>query len=128
MEESYPSNSPCIIIYRNSEATFKVDIITKPQEFVPVFDIKGVPEKITSGVTVDLSSCDIIPSNSTVKAIEWSIISGDAFVNGDSLTITGTTNVVLQGLAPRGTDEETDFIKQFNIEIVLVDRKKLFPF
>ena len=118
METQYPSNSPCIIVYRSEHASFNIKIITTPVEFVPVTDITGVPETLTAGVTADLSSCNIIPSNSTIKGIEWNVIEGNATVTGDTLTILGMGNIVLESVVPNGIDKNNDFTKRFNINVI----------
>ena len=118
MDIPYPSNSPCIIVYRSSDARYNIKIVTKHEEFVPVENILNVPETITSGVTVDLSPCSVFPSNSTSQGIMWKVISGDAVVDGDFLTILGKGNVVLQGAVSGGaTEDGDDFVKDFNITI-----------
>ena len=35
MEEAYPANSPCILVYRSDSATFSVDETNTPRPFVP---------------------------------------------------------------------------------------------
>ena len=118
MDVPYPSNSPCIIVYRSAQASYHLTPVTKPVEYKAVSDIIGVPESLTSGVTVDLSPCTVVPADATVQGIQWKIISGNATVDGDSLTVNGLGTIVIQATSPGGlTEEGEDFVKNFTIEV-----------
>lgn len=118
MTTPYPSNSPCMIVYRSPEATFHLNVVVKPPEYVAVTDITEVPTELTAGTTIDLSPCYVLPTDATVQGISWMVMSGPATIDGDSLTTTGTGNVVLKATVPGGlTEEGEDFTKSFTIPV-----------
>lgn len=115
METPYPSNSPCVVVYRNKDAHFHVKVVTKAKDFVPVTDIINTPSNFISGKTIDLSSCSVYPSSATYQVISWSVLSGDATINGDSITINSSGDITLKATVYSGSSEDgTDFVKEFH--------------
>jgi len=118
MTQPYPSNSPCMIVYRSPEASFHLEVVVIPPEYVPVTDITEVPESLVAGTSVDLSPCCVAPTDATVQGISWMVMSGPAKVEGDTLTTTGQGTVVLKATVAGGkTEEGEDFTKTFNIPV-----------
>ena len=118
MDQSYPSNSPAIILYKSKDAHFSV-IPDETKIIRAVKDIKNVPTTIVSGVNVDLSSVTIEPYNATKQSIEWSIVSGNAIVTGDKLVANSDGLIKLKATIRGGADETEaatkDFVKEFSI-------------
>lgn len=115
MDTPYPSNSPCVIVYRSPDAWFRVKVVTEEPKFVPVTNIRNVPSTITAGVGVDLSSAVVEPPAASRQGIIWDIVSGPATVNGDSLLATAQGNIVLKATIELGTSDTEDYTQDFNI-------------
>ena len=118
MDTPYPSNSPCIVLYRSEDAMFKLQFRTTPKEFVPVTNITGVPTSLYSGETINLSFCKVLPQNATMQGIAWNIVSGNAIVDSDVLVINKSgEDVVLQATIINGSGDNKNFTKQFRITV-----------
>lgn len=115
MDTPYPSNSPCVMIYRSSDAWFNVKVVTGDGKFVPVTNIRSVPSVVAAGIPVDLSATTVEPSNASKQGITWSIVSGKATVQGDSLLATDQGSFVLKANIEGGGAEEADYTQTFNI-------------
>lgn len=115
MDTPYPSNSPCVIVYRSPDAWFRVKVITEEPKFVPVSNIRNVPSTITAGVGVDLSSAVVEPPAASRQGIIWDIVSGPATVNGDSLLATAQGNIVMRATIELGKSDTEDYTQDFNI-------------
>lgn len=115
MDTAYPSNSPCVIVYRSPDAWFRVKVITEEPKFVPVSNIRNVPSTITAGVGVDLSPAVVEPPAASRQGIIWDVVSGPATVNGDSLLATAQGNIVLKATIELGVSDTEDYTQNFNI-------------
>lgn len=118
MDTYYPSNSPCILIYRSADASFNIKVGTGEEKFIPVTDIKGVPERIATGVTTDLSSVSVYPYNATMQRIDWTVVSGPGSIEGDQLTTTSNGTVVLKATVTGAKADGSDFTKSFSLSVI----------
>ena len=97
MATAYPSNSPCIVVYRSEHAKYNIKIVYREDRFIPVENIINVPETLIAGVATDISSCTVYPNNASLQGIEWRIVSGNATIIGDVLTILDNNDIIIEG-------------------------------
>lgn len=113
--KTYPSNSPCLVVYMNQNASITI-VPDETVVWVNVQDIIDVPKSVVSGVPYDLSIAGVMPFKATKQAISWSIVSGSAVVDGDMLTATKGGTIKLRGTVFGGLENgQTDFNKDFTI-------------
>jgi len=84
--------------------------------FVPVTNITGVPTTATVGTALTLTST-VVPSDATNQTIAWSVSSGSATVSGSTLNATSAGQVTVRATITNGTDQGTDYTKDFNITV-----------
>ena len=119
MDEKYPANSPCILVYRSAEANVNILADADPSDFVPVRGIMMAPAKIVTGVPCNLSSCEIDPYYATNKGIRWTVLSGDATVDGDEITANKGGTITLKAEVAGGLDNgERPYETEITIEAV----------
>lgn len=128
---SYPSNSPCILLYRDKNANISLEEIDDDHEFHPVSIIYDLPKEMISGQTIDLSSVKVEPFNATKQFIDWSVVKGPGeiidktlihAINEGEITLRATIENALEG-----TDDVNDFVHTFTItshknEIVILSQ------
>lgn len=118
MDTAYPSNSPCIIVYRSANAYMKIepDIVNA---YVPVTNISNVVSSIISGIEYDLSKAMITPVNASKQTIDWTLLSGNANLVGDKLTATEGGTLTIRAIVYGGgnVSGSADYIKDFTINV-----------
>lgn len=119
MDQRYPSNSPCVIVYRSADAYYEAvpsnDPALEGLSFIPVTDVSGVPTSIIAGTQPDLSIVKITPGNASVLDITWQVVSGPATVSGNRLISTGAGTISLKAIILAGGTDRRDFTKTFTI-------------
>ena len=119
MDIPYPSNSPCIIVYRSADASYEAVPSNDPTlegfVFIPVTDITRVPESIVAGTEKDLSIVNIEPADATILDITWSVISGPGIVTNNQLSSTGSGSITLEARVVKGGENREDFVRRFMI-------------
>ncbi|MCM1215365.1 MAG: Ig-like domain-containing protein [Lachnospiraceae bacterium] len=118
MDEPYPSNSPCVLVYRSANASWNVDVDHSEDEFLPVMDILNIPTEVLTGRIINLSAVIFSPINCTQQGIVWEVISGDATINNNKLIANSGDSIVLQATVIDGSGKGQNFVKQFNITVV----------
>lgn len=117
LDTPYPSNSPCILVYRSKDAKYSVTIKDIAAKFIPVTDITNIPTEMMSGVPIDLSGAEIKPFDSSKREIVWSVVSGSAKFTGNTLLSNGAGNVQIKATIVGGiNDGKNDYVKTFNIK------------
>lgn len=119
MDEWYPSNSPCILVYRSEDASINIEEVDDDNTFHPVNTIIDVPNKMISGQLLDLNIAKVTPWNATNKNINWAVIDGPGrienmhylyAISGGEITIRATIENSLEG-----EDDVNDFVQSFII-------------
>jgi endo-1,4-beta-xylanase len=82
--------------------------------FAAVTDISGLPAAVLVGTPVTLSGT-VEPSGASYQHINWTVQSGPAAVNGNTLTASAAGTVILRARIPNGAALGTDFTKDFTI-------------
>ena len=121
MDEWYPSNSPCILVYRSKDASINIKEIDDDHEFYPVNTIIDVPNKMISGQTLDLNIAKVTPWNATNKNIDWAVVEGPGRIEERHyLYATGSGKIVLRATIENsleGNDDVNDFVQSFDINV-----------
>lgn len=115
MGTSYPSNSPCILLYGSSTAYYEATAVNKRSEFVAVSDVYGIPTVACVTDEIDLGMANILPYNASNTNIVWTVVSGSGSINGSKLTVTGTGNIVIKATIANGISSGNPFTKNFTI-------------
>lgn len=118
MNKSYPSNSPCIILYTSADAYYRAEPTNVVRPFIPVTDVIGIPLTGINTIPIDLTCSEIKPYNSTERTVIFTIENDiDASINNGILVsnVSGTVNLKVTVLNGKGSG--VDFIKRFNINI-----------
>ena len=122
MDTAYPSNSPCILIYRSKDASIQIEAIDDDLEFHPVSDLIDIPTSMISGQTLDLNCVKVMPWNASKKEINWSVITGNGEIRNKHYLYSGSGGkVTLRATienSMNGEDHENDFYKTFDIEVI----------
>lgn len=84
--------------------------------YKPLTEITGIPSSIQNGVAVTLTP-GFIPSDASYRSVVWGVKSGSATVNGNSITPTAPSTLVLTATVANGTEYGTDFTKDFTITV-----------
>jgi endo-1,4-beta-xylanase len=82
--------------------------------FIPVTSISGVPTSGTVGTALILSGT-VNPNNATNQTIIWSVKSGSATINGNSLTASTSGEVVVTATITNGSTASSNFTQDLNI-------------
>ena len=115
MDTPYPSNSPCILVYRSESAYYRVTPINNSDVFIPIASISGIPSSIIAGNELNLGIAQIDPFDATELDINWRLISGPAILSNDKLTATGPGVIKLKALVPGGGNNRSDYSTEFSI-------------
>ncbi len=118
MDEPYPSNSPCVLVYRSQNAHFNVDVDHTEDQFVPVMDILNIPNEVLTGRIINLSAAEFSPINCSQQGIVWEVVSGDAIVSNSKLLANSGGTIVLKATVINGLGDGNNFEKQFSITVV----------
>ena len=84
--------------------------------FTPLTNIDGIPASIQNGVAVTLTP-GFTPSDASYRDVVWSVKSGSATVNGNSVTPTAPCTLVLTATVANGTAYGTNYTKDFTITV-----------
>lgn len=115
MDKSYPSNSPCLLVYRSAGAVVNIKA-EYDDVFIPVDDIENVPTEMTVGDSFDLINASIKPLNASVQTINWRIISGYATIKGTVLAPTAAGNFMFTATVKNGKGDMVDYTKSFTVK------------
>ncbi|MDE7346542.1 MAG: Ig-like domain-containing protein, partial [Muribaculaceae bacterium] len=119
MDKYYPSNSPCVLVYRSAEAKVNIKVAEEESDFIPVKDVYGYPKQLITGIPVNLSDTITDPFMATNKGIRWSVKSGPATINGDEVTANAGGNIILTAKVIGGLDGGTkDYLKDVTIPVI----------
>ncbi|MCM1233302.1 MAG: Ig-like domain-containing protein, partial [Ruminococcus flavefaciens] len=118
MEEAYPSNSPCILVYRSAGAWWNVDVDHSEDEFLPVMDILNIPTEVLTGRIVNLGVAVFSPINCTQQGIVWSVDEGDAIITNNKLIANKAGTITITATVINGSGEGINFEKHFIINVV----------
>lgn len=117
MDSSYPSNSPCLLVYRSKDAN--VNIKAEYDDiFIPVDNIKDVPTEISVGDSFDLINASVEPLNASVQTIVWRVVSGYATLTGTLLTPSAAGTITLTATIKNGKGDMVDYSKSFTIKAI----------
>jgi hypothetical protein len=100
-------------------------IISAPNTFVPVSEIRGVPDGGFVGSEVDLSGVEVAPGAASNKAIVWAVKSAgatgvsDADVADGKFTPAGAGALTLLATIVNGNSPVTDYTEEFVVIISL---------
>lgn len=114
MTEEYPSNSPCLLIYKSEEA-FISFMPSDRKEFIPINDIDGIPDNAIAGDEIDLLSINVTPINASIQTIVWEVVSGNATINKNRLKFNDIGDVNIKATVTNGGEEHSEFTKTFDI-------------
>jgi len=84
--------------------------------FISVENISGVIASATFGEVIFLSA-KIEPANATNKAITWSIVSGDAIIDGSNITFNDKGQVKIRATVKNGIAHNVDYTQDFDIVV-----------
>jgi endo-1,4-beta-xylanase len=104
----------------NKEFTITISI---PGEFVPVMEIRGVPDSGFVGDEVDLSAAKVTPSAADNKAIVWTVKNAGATGVSDTdvaegkFTPAATGTLTLLATIVNGSSPDTNYTQEFTIII-----------
>ena len=128
MDKSYPSNSPCIILYTSPDAYYRAEPTNANRPFVPVTDVIGIPTNGINTIPLDLTCAEIKPYNSTERNIIFTIENNiDAEIHNGILlsNVSGTINLKITVINGKGSN--VDFVKRINIPIeknvIMIDKQ-----
>ena len=85
---------------------------------IPVSDISGIPNSAAVGETITLSPI-ITPSNATNKNINWSVVNGNATINGNNFTPNAVGTVRIMATIANGIAQGNNFTKTFDISATI---------
>lgn len=121
MDNFYPSNSPCILVYLSENASIGIEEIDDDNEFHPVTNIIDVPTKAIAGEVVDLNTAKVLPWNASIQKIDWTIVSGTGVIKDNHYLVTSKQGTItIRGTIENGMegdDATNDFVKTFNIAV-----------
>ena len=119
MNEMYPANSPCILVYRSESANIDIKTTDDDNDFHPVTNIIDVPNKCLSGDIIDLNIAKVLPWNASNQKIDWSVISGNATIRDQHLLVINNKGTIqIRGTIENGlegSDDSNDYVKTFKI-------------
>ena len=120
MDNFYPSNSPCILVYLSENASIGIEEIDD-NEFHPVTNIIDVPTKAIAGEVVDLNTAKVLPWNASIQKIDWTIVSGTGMIRDKHYLVTSKQGTItIRGTIENGMegdDATNDFVKTFNVTV-----------
>ena len=118
MDEYYPSNSPCVLVYRHKDASITIKPADDDTNFYPIADIIDVPSKGISGTTLDLNECHVMPFNASSQKIDWSIVDGPGeIINKHYLFLKQGGVVNIRATVENGSGDGVPFIKTFSVNV-----------
>ena len=83
--------------------------------FVEVSDISGIPTSTTYNQTITLNGI-VLPQTATNKTIVYSVVSGNATINGHNITFTAVGEVTIRATIADGK-KTVDYTKDFTITV-----------
>jgi hypothetical protein len=84
--------------------------------FIAVENISGVVASAASGGSKSLSAI-VKPANATNKAIIWSVVSGNATIDGSNITFNAEGQVKIRATIVNGVAHNVDYTQDFDIEV-----------
>lgn len=117
MDTSYPSNSPCLLLYRSADAKYVITPTNAPVTYISVTDIVGLPTEGIDTIPINLTCAEIKPYNATEKDITWSIVSGNGSIVNGIYTPNGSGTVKLKATINKAVNNTSAFTKTFTINI-----------
>lgn len=118
MDEYYPSNSPCVLVYRHKDASITIKPADDDTNFYPIADIIDVPSKGISGTTLDLNECHVMPFNASSQKIDWSIVDGPGeIINKHYLFLKQGGVVNIRATVENGSGDGVPFLKTFSVNV-----------
>ena len=99
-----------------------------PEPFVPVTDIKDVPNAAETGVALELAG-RIIPANATARGIVWTVADAGAtgtVIEGGTFTATNAGTARVLATIADGVSEGEAFTKTFTITVGLKPIKSVY--
>ena len=119
MDKSYPSNSPCVLLYRSPSAYYRVTPFCGIRPFVAVTEIAGISSNGINKIPIDLSCVEVKPYNATNKDISWSIENPacGAVIQNGILYPNSNTAIKLHASITGGQSPSSNYDKSFTISI-----------
>ena len=118
MDEWYPSNSPCIIVYRSEDAWINIKPADDDTNFYPIADIIDIPTTMISGQTIDLNIAKVMPFNASNQALDWSVVTGPGIIKDMHLLYASTGGKIkLRAIGENGLGENNAYTKTFTINV-----------
>lgn len=122
MKTPYPSSAPGMLVRKKESAIYTITEIDEDHPFVPVQQIV-FPSYIPVGERINLHTQVVVyPMNSTLRGIEWSLVSPgstNASISNGWITTSSTGKVILRATIPSGLGLGSNF-KQ-DVEVLVID-------
>lgn len=116
MDDPYPSNSPCVLVYRSQYASYNIQVDGAEDQFIPVQDINNLPSTIRAGSMINLTVAEFFPINATQQGTVWEVVSGPGTITNSRLRATGSGTIQIRATVIDGLGSGSNFIKLFTIE------------
>lgn len=117
MDVPYPSNSPCVLVYRSSGAKYNVTVDAETDAFIPVQDIVNIPATAMAGSVINLAAAEFFPTNATQQGITWTVIDGEATIENRLLRLNRGGTVQIKAVVVDGKAQGSNFEKYFTITV-----------
>ena len=117
MEKPYPSNSPCILLYKDINASFNIEYVEESLIFTPISEIINVPSEAISGQVIDLNVARVMPFNASDQKINWSIVNGSGKIEDGFLYTTKGGLITIKATAVNGLDWGSPYTETFKINV-----------
>lgn len=118
MDDWYPSNSPCIIVYRSADAWVNIKPAEEDTTFYPIADVIDIPNTMISGQTIDLNLAKVMPFNASNQALDWSVVTGPGTIKDMHLLYASAGGTIqLRAIGENGLGEKLAYTKSFTITV-----------
>lgn len=122
MKDVYPAAAPGFLVRKREEASYTITEIDENHPFVPVQQIV-FPTYIPAGERINLHTQVVVyPMNSTLRGIEWSLVSPgstNAEITNGWITTVNSGKIILRATIPSGLGLDNNFVQ--DIEVMVID-------
>lgn len=122
MKNVYPAGSPGFLVRRRKEASYTITEIDEDHPFIPVQQIV-FSTYLPAGERINLHTQSVVyPMNSTLRGIEWSLVSPgstNAEITSGWITTVNPGKVILRATIPSGNGLNNDYTQ--DIEVMIID-------